>query len=256
MSVIGTTSLATPVSRIDAPAPIAAGLAPTRPPPMFSAADDASSLPAAASLRVRLARTHDESVRLQRVTAFADAADAALGETQELLDRAHGQIGAGSPVDDTLASIDAATARPLAQGAPFLHDGITLDSGIGSFDVRPVSASDLGAVIDGGRSHRLIDLRTGGSLDSRAHPGAALRSADAARGEVAAVRASLGEFRASSLVPAQRGTVADFRAGADAGTLGAAEADGAARDIRNALARSASGALTGSRAESVLHLLQ
>ncbi len=106
-------------------------------------------------------------------------------------------------IDGFLSAIDEAASRTIFAGAPTLQAGITLSAGPRSLELRPVSSSDLGAIVDSGRSYRLIDVRSGGMLDARTNPGAARRSAGIAMDEVSALRSQLRDFRSTALEPAR-----------------------------------------------------
>jgi hypothetical protein len=216
---------------------------------------DSYSPSTSTSLRFRVARVHDESTRLARTTAIADAADHSLAQTQGLLERAHSMIHTErAPIDGILSAIDDTTARPRVDGVAVLHEGLTLSSDRGDLDIRPMNTTSLGAVVDSGRSHRLSDLRTGGSLDPRTNPGAALRSTSGAMREVQAMRDQLGNFRDSVLVPAQYQTMTATRTLAGAGPVTDGNAE-AAR-VRHALTGAhGAAALASTNFASVLNLL-
>jgi hypothetical protein len=177
---------------------------------------------AASPLRVRLAEPHERSVQLHRTMSIIDSADAALERTHSLLIGAREAAGRegvrleDDPLDAWLMRIEETTTQPIAGSGP-LNQGSRLVAGDWDLDVRPLNTSELGAVVWSGRSHRLSDAGAGGPLDHRINPTGALKSIDAAMTEVSGVRASLREFRAQAVVPAQRDSVAAVRAITDTG---------------------------------------
>lgn len=221
------------------------------------AADNASGLHSASSLRIRLAESHAESNRLFDTARTVDAADEALFDAEGLLKSAQQVIGdPNGVVDPILLSIENVTGRARMGGIAILHEGATLNAGGAVLDVRPMSISDLGAVVEQGRSHRLIDLRAGGALDARTYPDAARRSTNAALSEIAAARSQLHDFGTSAVRPELRAGLAALHSVTGASPVTVPGEDAIA--IRNVLlgdARTARGALMDSSPEGVLRLL-
>ncbi len=218
-------------------------------------ADDASSLISGSSLKVRLAGPHAESMRLSETAAAVDVADEALGKAHGALQFARSLIGnPDHDIDAALSSIQKLTEGAQVRGVSILHEGTTLRAGASTLDIRPVSIADLGAVVDNGRSHRLTDLRSGGTLDSRANPDAARRSADAAISELSSVRDSLKGFARDAVIPAQRTGLAAFSTIAGASPVTPSD-PGALRANLLANAQFVRNTLIGSPPDGVLRLL-
>lgn len=212
--------------------------------------------PSATDLRARLATAHDESIRVERSVWIADSTEESLGRAQDLLEHARSLIGtADSSMDGILSAFDDATSRPRVDGVPVLHDGFTISTASGDFDLRPMNSASLGAVVEAGRSHRLCDLRSGGALDPRVNQGAAIRCADGALREVSAMRSSLGGFRASVLAPAQAETLAAIRGITGSGPVTAAGAADAASLLRGRSRETDAPLLSGANPHRVLNLL-
>lgn len=248
----------TSINPVSPTAPVmpAAGIAPaTSAFAIRRGADDASSLISGSSLKVRLAGTHADSLRLAETAAAVDVADQALASAHGALQFARSLIGnPDQDIDATLSSVQALTGGAQVRGVAILHEGTTLRAGASTLDVRPVSIDDLGAIVDKGRSHRLTDLRSGGTLDARANPDAAGRSADAAMSELSILRAGLQSFARDSVFPAQRAGLAEF--GAIAGASPVTPSDpGAIRANLLSDAQTARNTLIGSPPEGVLRLL-
>lgn len=199
--------------------------------------DSAAGLTSASSLRVRLAAPHELSTHLQRTISVVDAVDAVSERTQSILARARESVTSmeGGPLDRLLASIDQAADGPQLGESSILREGVTLRGAAGTLDIRPIGAADLGAVVSVGRSHRLSDLRSGGTLDPVSNQSGALRSIDAAADEVGGVRMQLAGFRSGSLVPAQRDALAAIRSATDTGPAAMVDMVPIAAGIRDAM---------------------
>ncbi len=235
-------------------APAARISVPQRPSALARGVDDASSLTPGSSLRVRLASPNARTDHLQRVARFVDSAHDALGRAQDSLALGRERLSNGElHLDDLLDAIDREVMRPTFGNSPALKEGVTLAAGTGELDIRPVSTEDLGAIVDHGRSHRLANVRSGQSLDPAGSLGAAQRSLTAAQGEVAGLRSRLDDFRTSSLVPAQRGVLAEVAAAVDTGPASFATVEALAGAVRASMG--SSGALVGTSAANVLALL-
>lgn len=244
---VGSVGSSAPVGAVPAAPRIAPGIPPAR--TRDSAAFESAGLKA----RARLAGPHSMTERLQRVLSFVDSADGALASVGELLDRGRAGIASGQSIDAVLEAIDSAASGPRWEGDPVLREGLSLSAGASVFDVRPVSTEHLGTVIALGRTHRLTDLRSGGSLDAAAYQSGALRSVDAAAGEVGGLRNRLSDFRAFAIEPAQHDALRDLRRALDTGPSSLPDAETASLGVRKRL--SGSLALAGAEALSVLSLL-
>jgi hypothetical protein len=228
------------LGRIASAAPIKRVTALSPPPPTapFRSADDARSVSSALSLRIRLATPNAATDHLQRLGAFVDSADAALSSVSDFLAAGRERVVAGDlGVDDILSAVDAAASVPRFNGQPALFEGVSLRMHASELDVRPIRTDELGAVIERGRTHRLGDLRSGGSLDARAHRSVALRSIEAAAGEIVGVQSRIADFRMFSLASAQREVLCTFRRLADTGPSSPLEAQALSRHVRETAVR-------------------
>ncbi|MBX3375784.1 MAG: hypothetical protein KF678_02120 [Phycisphaeraceae bacterium] len=237
------------VQRIDAvrtdPAPRRAS-APT---PVGS---DSISL-AVTPLRAAVASSHASISQLQDLSRFVDSASGALDTVQSLLHDGTRRVASGETTWELLDQVDQIARAPKLSGESALAEGVTLRAGSHELDIRPVSTLDLGAIVESGRSHRLADVRPGGSLDPLGNRSAALRSIAAAMNEIAGVQSSLRVFRGQALEPLQRTALDDLASKTSTSRFDESDVAGFASDVR---ARMFSGeAVAGVRPDHALALL-
>lgn len=208
---------------------------------------------AVSPLRASVAASHASINQLQDLSRFVDSASGALDTVQSLLCDGTRRISSGETTRDLLDQFDQVARAPKLSGESVLAEGVTLRAGSHELDIRPVSTLDLGAIVEAGRSHRLADVRPGGSLDPLGNRSAALRSIAAAMNEIAGVQASLCVFRGQVLEPMQRASLDCLASKANTSRFDESDVAGFASEVR---ARMFSGeAVAGVRPDHALALL-
>ena len=175
-----------------------------------SASDDPAGLIASENLRSLLSTIDAESRSLQRSSAVASTADAALGTVSDLLVEAEGLAVANAnttgvsdaereanqmQLDSILATVDRIAGGTAFNGDPLLDGSATLRAGGDELTINSIQTTSLGPVTIDGTSRTLSDTATGGAISILDDPEGAQQSIRAARSQVSTQRGALGSFQ-------------------------------------------------------------
>lgn len=177
--------------------------------------DDPAGLIATMNMEATLRALEAETSANERAINIADTADAALGEISGLLNQAKtlavanaNQTGLSAEekqanqlqIDSILSSVDRIANTTTFNGQKLLDGSGAIAASGKKLTISAVGTGHIGQVSTGGTDYTLSDLRSGRALSTTGgNVETAIKSIDAAIGQVATLRGRLGAFSKNTL---------------------------------------------------------
>jgi flagellin-like hook-associated protein FlgL len=181
-------------------------------------ADDPAGLISSENLRAVLAELEAESRSLDRTRQAAAVVDGSLGAIGDLIIEAEALAVANASggglsdaereanqmeINSILQSVDRLAQRTSFADASLLRGGASLRAGNDEVPIASAAATDLGETEIDGKTYRLSDVASGGSLDTTREGGSrdAIEVLREARDEILRSRGDIGSFVQNTVEP-------------------------------------------------------